>query len=168
MVKWVDCKNSRITPFNVTISIIGSIIIIFFLSVMNWTKWIMDQNSVWEVIIIIITLKGVIRDFSQSPHCAANCLQHVHSSDPGAIVCKSHATDRALITCNMSCCVPRGMKGKISYSSLTELRSHLFELYFIGWTIKSMKEGKKPEYPEKTPGDELQKMPHTTVQRFKP
>ena len=25
-----------------------------------------------------------------------------------------------------------------------------------------MKEGRKPEYPEKTPGDELQKMPHTT------
>ena len=40
--------------------------------------------------------------------------------------------------------------------SLTELRSHLFELYFIGWTIKPMKEGRKPEYSEKTPGDELQ------------
>ena len=25
--------------------------------------------------------------------------------------------------------------------------------------IKPMKEGRKPEYPEKTPGDELQKMP---------
>ena len=24
-----------------------------------------------------------------------------------------------------------------------------------------MKEGRKPEYPEKTPGDELQRMPHT-------
>ena len=24
-----------------------------------------------------------------------------------------------------------------------------------------MKEGRKPEYPEKTRGDELQKMPHT-------
>ena len=31
-----------------------------------------------------------------------------------------------------------------------------------------MKEGRKPEYPEKTPGDELQKMPHTTTRRFKP
>ena len=31
-----------------------------------------------------------------------------------------------------------------------------------------MKEGIKPEYPEKTPGDELQKMPHTTARRFKP
>ena len=31
-----------------------------------------------------------------------------------------------------------------------------------------MKEGRKPEYPEETPGDELQKMPHTTARRFKP
>ena len=31
-----------------------------------------------------------------------------------------------------------------------------------------MKEGRKPEYPEKTPGDELQKMPHTKARRFKP
>ena len=30
-----------------------------------------------------------------------------------------------------------------------------------------MKEGRKPEYPEKTPGDELQKMPHTD-RRLKP
>ena len=31
-----------------------------------------------------------------------------------------------------------------------------------------MEEGRKPEYLEKTPGNELQKMPHTTAQRFKP
>ena len=31
-----------------------------------------------------------------------------------------------------------------------------------------MKEGRKPECPEKTHGDELQKMPPTKVQRFKP
>ena len=31
-----------------------------------------------------------------------------------------------------------------------------------------MKEGRKPEYPQKTPGNELQKMPHTTARRFKP
>ena len=29
-----------------------------------------------------------------------------------------------------------------------------------------MKEGRKPEYPEKTPNDELQKMPHTKARRF--
>ena len=31
-----------------------------------------------------------------------------------------------------------------------------------------MEEGRKPEYPEKTPGDELQKMPHTKDRRIKP
>ena len=30
-----------------------------------------------------------------------------------------------------------------------------------------MKDGRKPEYPEKTTGDELQKIPHTKAQRFK-
>ena len=30
-----------------------------------------------------------------------------------------------------------------------------------------MKEGRKPEYLEKTPGDVLQKMPHTKARRFK-
>ena len=59
-------------------------------------------------------------------------------------------------------------EGTAQLVSLTELKSHLFELYFIGWTIKPMKEGRKPEYPEKTPGDELQKMPHSPARRFKP
>ena len=67
------------------------------------------------IITIIITFKGAIRDFLQSPHCTANCLQHTHSSGPGAVVCKSRATHQALITCNMSCYVPRGTKGQLSY-----------------------------------------------------
>ena len=45
-------------------------------------------------------------------------------------------------------------EGTAQLLSWTELKSHLFELYFTGWTIKPMKEGRKPEYPEKTPGDE--------------
>ena len=32
----------------------------------------------------------------------------------GAIVCKSRATHRELITCKMSCYVPRGTKGQVS------------------------------------------------------
>ena len=31
-----------------------------------------------------------------------------------------------------------------------------------------MKVGRKPEYPEKTPDDELQKMPHTKARKYKP
>ena len=57
------------------------------------------------IIIIIITFKGAIRDFLESPHSAANCLQHVRSSGLGATVCKSHATHRVLITrkCHVMC-----------------------------------------------------------------
>ena len=31
-----------------------------------------------------------------------------------------------------------------------------------------MKEGRKPEYPEKTPDDKLEKMPHTKTRKLKP
>ena len=31
-----------------------------------------------------------------------------------------------------------------------------------------MKEGRKPEYPEKTPDEELQKLPHTIEGKLKP
>ena len=57
------------------------------------------------IIIIIMAFKGGIRYFLQSPHSAANCLQHVRSSGTGAIVCKSRATHRALITykCHVTC-----------------------------------------------------------------
>ena len=67
------------------------------------------------IIIIIIAFKGAIRDFLQSPHSATNRLQRVRSSGPGAIVCKSRATHRTLITRNMSCHVPPGTKGQLSY-----------------------------------------------------
>ena len=30
------------------------------------------------------------------------------------------------------------------------------------------KEGRKPEYPDKTPDEELKKMPHTKARNFKP
>ena len=57
-------------------------------------------------------MKGANRDFLQSPHCAANRLAQVRSSGPGPVVCKSRATHRALITCSMSCYVPRGTKAR--------------------------------------------------------
>ena len=65
-------------------------------------------------IIVIIVFKGAIWDFVQSPHCAANRLQHVRSSGLGVILCKSHATHWANIMCN-SCYMPHGMKGQFSY-----------------------------------------------------
>ena len=41
--------------------------------------------------------------FLQSPHCATNCLQQVHSSCQGAFICKLCATHQVLITCSMLC-----------------------------------------------------------------
>ena len=67
------------------------------------TQWLPCQASgvviIIIIIIIIIAFKGAIRDFLQSPHSAANCLQHIRSRGPGAIVYKSRVTHPALITC---------------------------------------------------------------------
>ena len=41
--------------------------------------------------------------FLQSCHNTTNCLQHIQLSGKGAVECKSRATHRALVTCNMSC-----------------------------------------------------------------
>ena len=57
-------------------------------------------------------------------------FQRVRSSGQGAIVCKLRARDRALITCNTWCAT--WYEGTAWLLSLTDLKSHLFELYFIG------------------------------------
>ena len=86
-----------------------------------------------------MTLKGAIREFLQSPHCAANCLQHVRSSGPGASVCESCATHRALIACNISCFVPRGTKGQLQLLSLTEFKSHLFIFILLAKSLNQFR-----------------------------
>ena len=51
--------------------------------------------------------------FLQSPHCEANCLQHLRSSGQGAMVRESRATH---IEClSRATCVPHGTKGQLSY-----------------------------------------------------
>ena len=77
--------------------------------------------------------------FLQSPHCAENRLQHVRSSDPGAVMCKSRATHPALITCNMSSYVPHGMKGQLSYQVWQSLNR--IYLSFILWAEPLTDEG---------------------------
>ena len=100
----------------------------------NITRWNMNITYITIIItiimIIIIAFKGAIRDFLQSPHCAANRLQHIHSSGPGAFVCKSRATHGALITCNMSCYMPRGTKGQLSYYTWLSL-NHIYFSYIL-------------------------------------
>ena len=76
-----------------------------------------EVNEEINIIIIIIAFKGAIRDFLQSPHSAANCLQHVRSSGPGATVCKPRATRRALITCkcHVTCLLVRRDSSAIKF-----------------------------------------------------
>ena len=84
----------------------------------------LEQNLI--IIIIIIAFKGAIRDFLQSPHSAANCLQHVRSSGPSATVCKSRATHRALITCkcHVTCHLVRRDSSAVKFDRV--------EIAFIG------------------------------------
>ena len=119
------------------------------------------------IIILIIAFEGAIRDFLQSPHKAANCFQHARSSGPGATVCKSRATHRALITCkcHVMCHLVRRDSSSIKFD---RVEIAFIRAYFVGGIIKPMKEGRKPECPEKNPGDKLQKMSHTTARSFKP
>ena len=59
--------------------------------------------------------KAQFETFLNNLLTASNRLQRVRSSGQSAIVCKSRATHRALITCNISSYVPRGTKGQLSY-----------------------------------------------------
>ena len=70
------------------------IIIIIIIIIMMMLMMMMIIIIVVVIVITIIAFKGAIRDFLQSPHCAANCLQHVRSSGPGR--------NRVQITCNTS------------------------------------------------------------------
>ena len=115
-------------------------------------------------ITIMTTLKGVIRDFLQSPHCAARCLLHVHSSDQGAIVCKSRATHLALITYNMWDMIRRDSSaitfGRLEIAFTLSVFYRLTPLTDEGWEETGV--------PGETPDDELQKMPHTKARKFEP
>ena len=79
--------------YNNTLTTTTIIIIVIIMMMMMMIMTIM--------IIIIIAFKGAIRDFLQSPQCAADRLEHLLTSGPGTVVCKSRATHRAFITSNM-------------------------------------------------------------------
>ena len=98
-----------------------------FLSVIWMYPWIV-------VVVVVIAFKGAIRDCFQSPHCAANRLQHVGSSGPGTIVCISHATH--IEHYRVQCVVLRVTR----YEGTAQLLS-LFQLHFIGSTINRWRRG---------------------------
>ena len=71
---------------------------------------------------LLSALRAVSNMYAQVAQ-ARSCANHVQH-----IEWLSHATF-------MRCYMPHGTKGQLSYLNLTELKLHLFELYFIGWTI---------------------------------
>ena len=76
------------------------------------------------------TFKGAVLDSLTSPYCVANCPKHARSSGQSAVVRKSHATHRALNTCNWPCATR--LEGAAQVLSVTELKSHVthHRLYF--------------------------------------
>ena len=54
------------------------------------------------IIIIIIAFKGAIRDFFYNLLTAPRTVSNTYAQVARAIVCKSRATHRSLITCNVT------------------------------------------------------------------
>ena len=65
-----------------------------------------------------------------SPHCPANCPQHVRSSGQGAVVCQCRVTHPAFVMSSVSCATWYERTAQLL--NLTELILHLFLLYFGG------------------------------------
>ena len=123
----------------------GSWLIMIMLMIMRMTMIMMMRTRMrMRLIMITIALKGAIRDFSllQSPHRAANCLQHVRSSG-------------VLITCNTSnayhvqhiehlsraCRVPRGVRGQFSCHVRHSLHRIYFSFILLHETINRRRRG---------------------------
>ena len=84
-----------------------------------------------QIIIIIIAFKGAIRDFLQSPHSAANCL-NMYAQVARAQPCANHVQHIERLSHASVMLRATWYEGTAQLLSLTELKSHLFELYFIG------------------------------------
>ena len=92
-------------------------------------------------------VKDVIRDFFYNLLTATRIVSSTYAQVARAQSCANHVQDIKRLShaaCRDKCHVVR------RDSSATECKSHLFELYFTGWTIKPMKEGRKSEHPKKT------------------
>ena len=98
---------------------------------------------------MIMLFKGVVWDFLQSSHCAANCLHDTQSCSQSTAVCKWHVTHRALGICNIVMCnvVQRGTWA-VHFDRVAK------RLLLVIVSFLSL-EGRKLEHPEKIPWVEL-------------
>ena len=114
-------------------------------------------HTAWLTIIVEIALKGAVQDF-YNLFTALRTVSNMYAQVVKAQSCANHMQHVERLS-HATCDVPHGMKGQLSY---------LFYLYLTGWTTNQWWKGRKPQYLEKTPDDELQKLPHTKVRKFKP
>ena len=79
------------------------------------------------MMIVMITLTGANRDFLQSPHSAANRLQHISSGRNGVqITCKTSGAY------HVQHAVYHVVRRTAQLMNLTKLKLHLFQLCFTG------------------------------------
>ena len=104
-------------------------------------------------------------DEEEEEDCTVNCLQHAQVA--WAQSSANHVQHTKCLS-RVTCSVPRGTKGQLSYQVWQSLKSMYSSFILLAETITPMKEGRKWEYPKKTPGEELQKMPHSKARNFKP
>ena len=125
-----------ITCASIIIIIITIIIIIIIIMIMRMMMIIiiivmmtMMMMMMMMMIMIIIALKGAIRDFDNlltAPRTVSNPYAQVARPQSGA----NHVQHiERFITCNVQRVT--WYEGTAKLLSLTELKSHLFELYFI-------------------------------------
>ena len=76
------------------------------------TTIMMMMITITMITVIIIALKGAIRDF----YNLLTAPRTVSSRGQGAMACKSLATHRALIACSMSCATCKKSSNRIYFS----------------------------------------------------
>ena len=97
----------------IVIMITTTLLLLLLLLVVTITTIIIIINIIITTTIIINALKGANSDFLLSPHCAAKCLQLVRAEVAETKPCANHV--QHIVWSSSATCVPRGMKGELSY-----------------------------------------------------
>ena len=154
MITTSSTPPPALTTTATTTTTITMIIMMMMMMIMMLVTIIMMKK------LMIKPVKGAIRYDLQSPHCGANCLQHEHSSDQGAFVCRSRATHRVLITCNMTCVMWYIGTAQLLHLTRVEI-AFIFSFISLTDTISRRRRIENRSARKNTPDDELQKTPHT-------
>ena len=115
------------------------------------------------MIMIMIALKGAIRDFYNlltAPRTVSNTYAQVVKAQS----CANHVQHIERLPVQYVCHVVGRDSSAIKFD-----RAEIGFILALSYGLNHfpMKEGRKLEYPEKTPDDELQKMPRSKARKFK-